>query len=98
MLEIVKQEAHAIAVDAIQTDTVAGHDAVAMLNVCPSLVINVPSVGGICHHPSEYTSPEDLELGVEILSRALWRLVTTDVKEALSGASGFNGHSLGVDQ
>jgi acetylornithine deacetylase/succinyl-diaminopimelate desuccinylase-like protein len=37
-------------------------------------VINVPSVDGVCHHPSEFTSPEDLELGTEILARMLRRL------------------------
>lgn len=76
MIETVTQEASAIGVTTVQTDTIAGHDAVAMLRICPSLVINVPSVGGVCHHPSEYTSPADLALGVEILTRTLWRLVT----------------------
>jgi beta-ureidopropionase / N-carbamoyl-L-amino-acid hydrolase len=37
-------------------------------------VLNVPSVGGICHHPSEFTRAEDLELGADLLARVLWRL------------------------
>lgn len=57
-------------------DTIAGHDAVSMAALCPSVVIGVPSVGGICHHPHEYTAPEDLELGAQILTDMLWHLVT----------------------
>jgi len=55
-------------------DTIAAHDGICMIPVCPSLVFNVPSVGGICHHPSEFTKPEDIELGAEILARMLLRL------------------------
>ena len=55
-------------------DTVAAHDAISMIPVCPSIVLNVPSVGGICHHPSEFTGAADLELGATVLGRMLWRL------------------------
>jgi acetylornithine deacetylase/succinyl-diaminopimelate desuccinylase-like protein len=34
----------------------------------------VPSVRGICHHPEEFTQEDDLVLGTEVLTRALWRL------------------------
>ena len=60
----------------MRLDTVAGHDAVSLTAVCPSVVIGVPSVGGICHHPYEYTAPEDLYLGAQILADMLWQLVT----------------------
>jgi len=44
-----------------------------LMAICPSLVVAVPSVGGICHHPAEFTSPEDLELGARVLTEMLWR-------------------------
>jgi N-carbamoyl-L-amino-acid hydrolase len=58
----------------MRLDTIAAHDGICMIPLCPSLVMNVPSVGGVCHHPSEYTSPEDVELGAEILARMLHKL------------------------
>ena len=62
--------------EAMALDTVAAHDALSMLAVCPSVVIAVPSVGGICHHPSEFTTEGDLQLGAAILTDMLWQLLT----------------------
>ena len=53
--------------------TIGGHDAVSMAAVCPSVVIAVPSVGGVIHHPTEFTSEVDRALGASILTRMLWR-------------------------
>ncbi len=55
-------------------DTVAAHDAISMIALCPSVVLVVPSVGGVCHDPSEFTRDEDVALGAEVLARVLWRL------------------------
>ena len=60
---------------AMPLDTVAAHDALSLGALCPSVVIAVPSAGGICHHPSEYTAPEDLQLGAAVLTDMLWALV-----------------------
>lgn len=45
----------------------AGHDAVAINAVLPSIVIAVPSVNGVIHRCDEYTSPEDLAAGGNVL-------------------------------
>ena len=58
----------------MRLETIAAHDGICMIPICPSIVINVPSVGGVCHHPSEFTTPEDLELGAEVLARMPDRL------------------------
>ena len=55
-------------------DTVAGHDAVNMAGICPSVMLVVPSVGGLCHNPAEFTHPADVALGAELLTRLLARL------------------------
>lgn len=55
-------------------DTVAGHDAVSMAGLCPSVMLVVPSVGGLCHNPAEFTHPADVALGAELLTRLLARL------------------------
>lgn len=67
-------EAGAFGLKTLRLDTIAAHDAICMIPVCPSIVLNVPSVGGVCHHPSELTSKADVELGADLLARMLWRL------------------------
>jgi N-carbamoyl-L-amino-acid hydrolase len=52
----------------------AGHDAQMFARVCPSAMIFVPSVEGISHNPSEFTSPDDLALGTNILLKVLLQL------------------------
>ncbi len=60
----------------MELETIAGHDAISLMAVCPAIVVAVPSVGGICHNPAEFTAPEDLALGAQILTRMLWRYCT----------------------
>ncbi|WP_405108503.1 Zn-dependent hydrolase [Paenibacillus sp. FSL K6-1217] len=52
----------------------AGHDAQLFAPRCPSAMIFVPSRGGISHSPAEYTSPEDLAAGLEVLTAILYGL------------------------
>ena len=54
--------------------TVAGHDAIPLASLGPSIVVVTPSVGGICHHESEFTRPEDLEAGLIVLADMLAEL------------------------
>lgn len=55
--------------------TVAGHDAVSMRKRCPSAMIFVPSVKGISHNEAEFTHPQDLANGLEMLGAVLLRLL-----------------------
>ena len=52
----------------------AGHDAQMFRFVCPSVMLFVPSRGGISHSPDEYTPPEDLALGTAVLAELLYEL------------------------
>jgi ureidoglycolate amidohydrolase len=52
----------------------AYHDAMIMGRHVPIGMVFVPSVGGISHHPDEYTAPEDLDRGVRVLAGTLARL------------------------
>jgi N-carbamoyl-L-amino-acid hydrolase len=45
----------------------AGHDSVLIAPLCPSAMLFVPSVGGITHNPREYSSPEQLARGAQVL-------------------------------
>ncbi|MDP9198940.1 MAG: Zn-dependent hydrolase [Pseudomonadota bacterium] len=49
----------------------AGHDAQDMTHIAPTGMIFVPSVGGISHAPKEFTSPEDMANGVNVLLRTV---------------------------
>lgn len=52
----------------------AGHDAQMMARICPAAMIFVPSKDGVSHNPKEYTSPELLDAGAEVLFKAIQKL------------------------
>ncbi|ETT62864.1 MULTISPECIES: Zn-dependent hydrolase [Paenibacillus] len=52
----------------------AGHDAQLLAPRCPTAMIFVPSRAGISHSPEEYTSPEQLAAGLEVLTAMLYEL------------------------
>ncbi len=68
-------------VTAVDLPSGAGHDAMCVATVAPVAMIFVPSAGGLSHVDAEYTSPEDCELGVRVLTRsivAIDRLMTKE--------------------
>jgi len=52
----------------------AGHDAQDMAKITPTGMIFVPSVGGISHSPDEFTLPEDMANGTNVLLHTILRL------------------------
>jgi allantoate deiminase len=57
-----------------ETISGAGHDAQVFGPVCPTILLFVPSKNGISHSPKEFTSLEDLETGIELLTEVLYKL------------------------
>ncbi|MSO76082.1 MAG: Zn-dependent hydrolase [Alphaproteobacteria bacterium] len=51
--------------------TIAGHDAVAMLDLCPSGMIFVPSRGGLSHNAAEWSEPAHVAAGANVLLHAV---------------------------
>ena len=49
----------------------AGHDAQEMARIAPMGMIFVPSVGGVSHSPKEYSKPEDITRGADVLLNAV---------------------------
>jgi N-carbamoyl-L-amino-acid hydrolase len=49
----------------------AGHDAQNMALIGPMAMIFIPSIGGISHAPKEYSTPKDIENGVDVLLHAV---------------------------
>jgi N-carbamoyl-L-amino-acid hydrolase len=54
--------------------TVAGHDSTNMKDTVPTVMLFVPSVGGISHNEAELTRDEDMLTGVEVLTEVVRRL------------------------
>jgi N-carbamoyl-L-amino-acid hydrolase len=73
LFRLAEETAAALGEATMRLDSIAGHDTVAMASVTKGLVINVPSVGGVMHHPKEFTTPDDRAFGVQVLAGMLWR-------------------------
>jgi N-carbamoyl-L-amino-acid hydrolase len=56
----------------------AGHDAQYVAQICPAGMIFVPSIGGISHSPKEFTRPQDVVNGANVLLDTIQRLDTAD--------------------
>ncbi len=52
----------------------AGHDAQMLAAVCPACMIFTPSAGGVSHNIHEYTKPEDVAAGANVLLRLVMEL------------------------
>jgi len=52
----------------------AGHDAVAMANLCPSAMLFVRCKGGISHNPAESITVEDADVAARVLIEAVRRI------------------------
>ena len=49
----------------------AYHDTLFMARVCPVGMIFIPSKDGLSHRPDEYSSPQEIAQGVQVLARTL---------------------------
>lgn len=49
----------------------AGHDALSFVHLCPTAMVFIPCKDGISHNIAEYTSPEQIEAGIQVLVRFL---------------------------
>ena len=52
----------------------AYHDSLFMARVCPTGMIFIPCRNGVSHRPDEYSSPEAIARGVEVLALTLLNL------------------------
>ncbi len=71
IVKLVADGAKDLGLSVKQMPSGAGHDAQMMAAVCPAAMIFVPSVAGISHNVKEYTQPDDLENGANVLANAI---------------------------
>lgn len=74
IMDIIGQSADALGLTHQRMPSGAGHDAQELAHICPMGMIFVPSVGGISHAPSEFTKPEDVVHGVNVLLNAVQKV------------------------
>lgn len=82
VVSLVEQHAAAMGMSVRRLPSGAGHDAQMLARVCPTGMIFVPSVKGISHNPAEYTAPDDLVTGADLLGRVVLDLATRDLGTA----------------
>ena len=74
---LIEQSANDLGLSYQHMPSGAGHDAQDMAPITPTGMIFVPSRGGISHSPKEYTSPQDMANGANVLVRTLLKLDET---------------------
>jgi len=74
VLDIIEASAKELDIPVQRMISGAGHDAQLLAGMCPTAMIFVPSRDGISHSPAEYSSPEDLETGANVLLHTALRL------------------------
>ena len=71
---LIDQAAHEFGLTTKQLPSGAGHDAQDMARLGPVGMIFIPSIGGISHSPKEFSRPNDVENGANVLMSALLKL------------------------
>ena len=54
----------------------AYHDSLFMAQACPTTMIFIPCFKGYSHRPDEFSSPSQIEVGVELLANTLAALAS----------------------
>jgi hydantoinase/carbamoylase family amidase len=74
VIDAVRDAAEELGVKHVAMISGAYHDAMVLGAKVPMGMIFVPSAGGLSHHPDEYTSPAEIDRGVQVLAGTLTRL------------------------
>ena len=74
MIDLVTKTAQALGLSVKSMPSGAGHDAGLIAPMAPTAMIFVPSVNGISHNVKEYTAPDDIENGANVLLQVLLQL------------------------
>jgi ureidoglycolate amidohydrolase len=71
VVRLLQQTAESLALPYQVMVSRAYHDALFMAQICPTSMIFVPSQHGYSHRPEEYTAPDEIAKGVQLLAHAL---------------------------
>lgn len=76
IIGVFKRQAEAMGIEAPMMPSGAGHDTQSMAGLTKAGLIFVPSTGGVSHAPEEHTDWDCVEVGTNLLLRALVELTT----------------------
>lgn len=71
---IISGAADSLGLSYVRMPSGAGHDAQDMTHIAPTGMIFVPSRDGVSHSPKEFTSPQDMANGANVLLRTILEL------------------------
>jgi N-carbamoyl-L-amino-acid hydrolase len=71
---LIGESAKELGLSTKQMPSGAGHDAQDMARLAPVGMIFIPSIGGISHSPKEFSRPQDITNGANVLLHALLKL------------------------
>lgn len=71
MIDRVERVAGELGNTSMRMPSGAGHDAQMLARVCPTSMIFVPSVDGLSHNIAEFTTPDDVAAGANVLLHTL---------------------------
>ncbi|MFK8024003.1 MAG: Zn-dependent hydrolase [Ilumatobacter sp.] len=77
VVDLVESAARRRGLSSLRMPSGAGHDAQMFARVCPTAMVFTPSVNGISHNVTEYTEPEDLDAGSNVLLDVMLELAET---------------------
>ena len=83
MVDVVEATANTLGYSTRRLSSGAGHDAQMLARVCPTAMIFTPSVGGLSHNIAEFTKPDDVVAGANVLLHVIAR--QADLGPATSG-------------
>jgi N-carbamoyl-L-amino-acid hydrolase len=72
--DLIEEATEELGLSSLRMPSGAGHDAQDVAQIAPIGMIFVPSVGGISHSPDEYTRPEDMANGANVLLHTILRI------------------------
>lgn len=73
-VELARSAAEDLGLTSARVMTVAGHDSTNMKDTVPTVMLFIPSVGGVSHSLQEFTKDEDLVSGLHHLTEVVRRL------------------------
>ncbi|MBW2541867.1 MAG: Zn-dependent hydrolase [Deltaproteobacteria bacterium] len=83
---LIDESARSLGLTTKQMPSGAGHDAQEMARIAPTGVIFVPSVEGISHSPKEFTHPDDMANGANVLLQTILRIDRGGLESDIPGS------------
>jgi N-carbamoyl-L-amino-acid hydrolase len=72
--DYIEEAARDLGIYSLRMPSGAGHDAQSIAMIAPIGMIFIPSVGGVSHSPLEFSRPGDIEKGLNVLLRTLFKV------------------------